>query len=454
MGRLFGTNGIRGKFGDELTVELAVKIALAIGTYFNGGEILVGFDGRISSPILKRAVISGLLASGCNVAHAGMLPTPVLQFGVKYLKYDGGVMITASHNPPEYNGIKVIGPDGIEVPRKEEEKIEKIFFEDKIHRAAWNEVGKIREETNIVEVYTNEIIKKVDVRKIASREFKVVVDPGNGVTSLTTPIVLEKIGCKVIPINDIIDGKFPGRGPEPTPKVLGLISKMVTSSNADLGVSLDGDGDRAIFTDEKGVVHWGDKSGAIIEKYLLQREGGGVIVTPVSSSKLIEEVARKHNGKVLWTKVGSITVSHKLKEVGGLLGLEENGGIFYPPHQLVRDGTMATLLILELLSHEGKKLSQLISELPKYYNCKDKIPCPNHLKESVMKKMLSRVKSEEAVKIETIDGIKIWKDEDKWVLIRPSGTEPIIRIYAEAKSDKEARELVERYKEKLTEVLG
>lgn len=454
MGRLFGTNGIRGKFGDELTVELAVKIALAIGTYFNGGEILVGFDGRISSPILKRAVISGLLASGCNVAHAGMLPTPVLQFGVKYLKYDGGVMITASHNPPEYNGIKVIGPDGIEIPRKEEEKIEKIFFEDKIHRAAWNEVGKIREETNIVEVYTNEIIKKVDVRKIASREFKVVVDPGNGVTSLTTPIVLEKIGCKVIPINDIIDGKFPGRGPEPTPKVLGLISKMVTSSNADLGVSLDGDGDRAIFTDEKGVVHWGDKSGAIIEKYLLQREGGGVIVTPVSSSKLIEEVARKHNGKVLWTKVGSITVSHKLKEVGGLLGLEENGGIFYPPHQLVRDGTMATLLILELLSHEGKKLSQLISELPKYYNCKDKIPCPNHLKESVMKKMLSRVKSEEAVKIETIDGIKIWKDEDKWVLIRPSGTEPIIRIYAEAKSDKEARELVERYKEKLTEVLG
>ncbi|HID16379.1 MAG TPA: phosphoglucosamine mutase, partial [Candidatus Atribacteria bacterium] len=412
------------------------------------------FDGRISSPILKRAVISGLLASGCNVAHAGMLPTPVLQFGVKYLKYDGGVMITASHNPPEYNGIKVIGPDGIEIPRKEEEKIEKIFFEDKIHRAAWNEVGKIREETNIVEVYTNEIIKKVDVRKIASREFKVVVDPGNGVTSLTTPIVLEKIGCKVIPINDIIDGKFPGRGPEPTPKVLGLISKMVTSSNADLGVSLDGDGDRAIFTDEKGVVHWGDKSGAIIEKYLLQREGGGVIVTPVSSSKLIEEVARKHNGKVLWTKVGSITVSHKLKEVGGLLGLEENGGIFYPPHQLVRDGTMATLLILELLSHEGKKLSQLISELPKYYNCKDKIPCPNHLKESVMKKMLSRVKSEEAVKIETIDGIKIWKDEDKWVLIRPSGTEPIIRIYAEAKSDKEARELVERYKEKLTEVLG
>ncbi|MCS7365208.1 MAG: phosphoglucosamine mutase [archaeon GB-1867-035] len=454
MGKLFGTNGIRGKFGDELTVELAVKIALSIGTYFNGGEILVGFDGRVSSPILKRAVISGLLASGCNVAHAGMLPTPVLQFGVKYFKYDGGVMITASHNPPEYNGIKVIGPDGIEIPRREEEKIEEVFFENKIHRAAWNEVGRIKEEPNVIQAYIDEIIKQVNVRKIASRKFKVVVDPGNGVSSLTTPIVLKRIGCEVITINDVIDGKFPGRGPEPIPKVLGIVSKMVSSSNADLGVSLDGDGDRAIFTDEKGVTHWGDKSGAIIEKYLLQREGGGIIVTPVSSSKLIEEIAMKYNGEIIWTRVGSVTVSHKLKEVNGTLGIEENGGIFYPPHQLVRDGTMATLLMLEVLTHEGEGLSKIVDKLPRYYNYKDKIPCPHNLKKKVMEKMLLEVKCEEAVKIETIDGIKIWKDENKWVLIRPSGTEPIIRIYAEAKSNEEAKELVEKYKEKLRGILA
>lgn len=452
MGRLFGTNGIRGKFGDELTVELAVKIALSIGTYFNGGEILVGSDGRVSSPLLKRAVISGLLASGCNVAHAGMLPTPALQFGVKHFKYDGGVMITASHNPPEYNGIKVIGPDGIEIPRRGEERIEEIFFEDKIHRAAWNEVGRIRIEPVVTHTYINEVTKQVSHRKIASREFKVVVDPGNGVSSLTTPIVLRRVGCEVISINDVIDGKFPGRGPEPTPKVLGVVSKVVLSSNADLGVSLDGDGDRAIFTDEKGVTHWGDKSGAIIEEHLLQKEGEGIIVTPVSSSKLIEEIASKYKGRVIWTKVGSVTVSHKLKEVNGILGIEENGGIFYPPHQLVRDGTMATLLILEVLTR-GEELSQIVDKLPRYYNYKDKVPCPNNLKREVMEKMLSEIGGEEAIRIETIDGIKIWENESRWVLIRPSGTEPIIRIYAEAKSNEEARELVERYEEKLRKIL-
>lgn len=454
MGKLFGTNGIRGRFGDELTVEFAVKIAMAIGTYFNGGEVLVGFDGRLSSPILERAVISGLLASGCNVTHAGMLPTPTLQFAVKHFKYDGGVMITASHNPPEYNGIKVIGPDGIEIPRREEEKIEEIFFEGKIRRAAWNEVGKVKGEVDAIQAYIDEIVKKVNARKIASNEFKVIVDPGNGVSSLTTPIVLRRLECKVISINDVIDGKFPGRGAEPIPKVLHVISRIVSASNADFGVSLDGDGDRAIFTDERGKTHWGDKSGAIIEKHVLKKEGGGIIVTPVSSSKLIEEVAVRHHGKVIWTKVGSVVVSHKLKEVRGILGLEENGGIFYPPHQLVRDGTMATLLMLELLSDEKKRLSEIIDKLPSYYNYKDKIPCPNNLKEKVMKKILSKIRMEKAFKIETIDGVKIWKNRETWILIRPSGTEPIIRIFAEAKSIEEARKLVEEYKEKLKKIVG
>ncbi|RLE51130.1 MAG: phosphoglucosamine mutase [Candidatus Methanomethylicota archaeon] len=454
MGKLFGTNGIRGKFGEELTVDFVVKVALAIGTYFNGGSILVGYDGRLSSPAIKEAVVSGLLASGCNVIEAGMLPTPTLQFGVKHLKCDGGVMITASHNPPEFNGIKVMGPDGVEISREEELKIEDIYFSGQIKRAAWNELGKIDYASNIIDDYVKAVVSHVNVKHISAQGFKVVADPGNGVTALTAPKVLEMLNCEVILINDVIDGRFPGRGPEPIPKVLGGISKIVREVNADLGVSYDGDGDRAIFTDEKGVIHWGDKSGAVIEKYVLEKLGGGLIVTPVSSSKMIEDVAIAHNGKVIWTKVGSVVVSHKLKEVNGILGIEENGGVFYPPHQPVRDGAMTTALILNVMAEKGEKLSELIDELPKYYNWKDKVPCPNNLKKPVIDEVLSLAMREEKMKIDTIDGVKIWIDENTWVLIRASGTEPIIRVYAEAKSEDEAIKIVENYKRKVREIIG
>ena len=454
MGRLFGTNGIRGRFGSELTVDFAVKIALAIGTYFNQGEILVGHDGRLSSPALKDAVVSGLLASGCNVVDAGMMPTPALQFGVKHFKYDGGVMITASHNPPEFNGIKVVGPDGIEVSRSEEVKIETIFFEEKIRRAAWNEVGKIKEAPDVISAYIDAVISHVNVKRIAAQNFKVVVDPGNGVSALTVPKVLRRLGCQVIPVNDAVDGRFPGRGPEPTPAALKGVAEVVRASKADLGASYDGDGDRAIFTDELGVVHWGDKSGAIIEKHLLKRAGGGIIVTPVSSSKLIEEVALAHGGKVVWTKVGSVTVSHVLKEVSGLLGIEENGGVFYPPHQLVRDGAMTTALILEIMAERGEKLSKLVGELPKYYNVKLKVACPNELKRNVIEKIEAAIREEgKVLKIETIDGVKAWIDDYTWVLIRASGTEPIIRVYAEAKKEERAEEIAEAYKVKVAQII-
>ncbi|MCS7385877.1 MAG: phosphoglucosamine mutase [archaeon GB-1867-005] len=454
MEKLFGTNGIRGRFGFELTVDFAVKVALAIGTYFNQGDVLVGCDGRVSGPALKGAVISGLLASGCNVVDAGMLPTPALQFGVKKFKYDGGVMITASHNPPEFNGIKVVGPDGIEVPRSEEVKIESIFFEEKFRRAAWNEVGRIKEAPNIISEYIDAVVSHVNARRIAAQNFKVIVDPGNGVSTLTVPEVLSRLGCRILPVNDAIDGRFPGRGAEPTPAALTGIAKVVKMSGADLGASYDGDGDRAIFTDELGVVHWGDKSGAIIEKHLLKRAGGGIIVTPVSSSKLIEEVAIAHGGKVVWTKVGSVTVSHVLKKVNGLLGIEENGGVFYPPHQPVRDGAMTTALILEIMAERSEKLSKLVDELPKYYNVKEKISCPNNLKRSVIEKVAAIVREEgEAVKIETIDGVKVWIDNNTWVLIRASGTEPIIRVYAEAKKRKRAEEIAEAYKSKVAHIV-
>mgnify|MGYP000020464980 CR=1 FL=1 len=452
MGKLFGTNGIRGRVGTELTPEFTVKVALAVGTYFNGGKLLVGCDGRTSSPAIKRAVISGLLASGCDVADAGFIPTPALQYGVKKFKFDGGVMITASHNPPEFNGIKVIGEDGIEISRERETEIEEIFFQGKFRRAVWNELGKIIETPNIIEEYINGIKRNVNYKRISSKEFKVLIDPGNGVSTLTIPKLLDELNCKINLINDTIDGRFPGRGAEPTPKTLKEVAKTVKALKCDLGVSYDGDGDRAIFTDELGVTHWGDKTGAIIEEYLLKKRRG-IIVTPVSSSKLIEKIAEKYGGKVIWTRVGSVNVSHELKRVKGLMGMEENGGIIYPKHQYVRDGGMATALILEILSEENKTLSELIRELPKYYNFKEKVKCPNNLKSKVMEKVMKEVGRGMERRIETIDGVKLWIDDDTWILIRASGTEPIIRIYSEAKEERKARRNVEEYKRKVREII-
>jgi phosphomannomutase/phosphoglucomutase len=452
MGRLFGTNGIRGRI-NELTPELAVKIALSIGTYFGGGEVMIGYDGRMTSPILFRAVISGLMASGCNVYNSGLTTTPLLQFSIKTLKLDGGVMITASHNPPEFNGIKVIGGDGVEIDRPEEEKIEDIFFNNKISRKPWNEVGHLREAPNMLDEYIKSIKRNVNVKGISSMGFRVLIDPGNGVSTLTIPKLMNELDCEYDVVNGEINGEFPGRGAEPTPQTLIEVAKIVKSGGYDLGVSYDGDGDRAIFTDDEGTVHWGDKTGAVIEEHILKKKGGGVIVTPISSSKIVEEIAEKYGGRVQWTVVGSVVVSHELMRVNGVMGMEDNGGIMYPEHQYVRDGAMATALMLEAIHENGIKLSKMISMLPKYHSVKKRVECRNEIKHEVIRKISTKIESEKHYRVEKIDGVKVWLNRDTWILIRASGTEPIIRIYVEAKSMEEAEELALRYEGELKSII-
>ena len=451
--RLFGTNGIRGVFNQDLTVEFAVKIAQAIGTFFKGGNILVGYDCRTSSPAIAQAVIAGLASTGCRPIEAGMAPTPTLQYAVKNHSLDGGVVITASHNPPQYNGIKVLGNDGVEISREQEIEIEEIFFEEKLYRASWEKIGQSRKLTNIIEEYNEAIKNHVDVEAIKRKKFRVVLDPGNGTASLTVPKLLTKLGCKVFTINANIDGNFPGRPSEPRPENLGDLCAVVRAVNADFGVAYDGDADRSIFVDENGEVHWGDKTFALIEEWFLRRNPGEKIVTPVSSSRLVLDVAERYGGKVVWTKVGSVVVSHKMKEIGAKLGGEENGGVFYGPHQPVRDGTMTTALILNILAETDKKLSGLLSELPKYFIEKDKVKCPNELKKKVLERFRMEIEAE-GLKFETIDGAKIWFSDGSSILVRPSGTEPIYRFYAEARTRERAENLVREYKEKISKIVA
>jgi phosphomannomutase/phosphoglucomutase len=261
---------------------------------------------------------------------------------------------------------------------------------------------------------------------------------------------LRDLCCKVTSINANIDGTFPGRPPEPRPENLRDLALTVKALGADLGVAFDGDADRSIFVGENGEVYWGDKTFAVIEKHFLIQNPKAQIVTPVSSSTLIKDVADAYGGEIVWTKVGSVTVSQKMKELNAKLGGEENGGVFYGPHQAVRDGAMTTALILNIMAETGKRLTELIGEQPHYFIEKGKVSCPEDKKEEVLKRLLEQVKG---LNLITIDGVKIRFEDTSAVLVRPSGTEPIYRLYAEAKNPKRALSLVEEYSAKLAKIL-
>ncbi len=441
QGRLFGTNGVRFIPGVNADPGFVTRLSECIGTYFADGEILVGRDGRLSGDTLYYAATAGLMSSGRGVGEAGLVPTPALQYATKVLGYRGGVMITASHNPPQYNGVKIVGPDGVEINRLDEQRVEKVFRDGSMNRANWKDVGTSRSEPSVVRTYLQGVLSKVNTKLISGRKFSVVMDPGNGTQSLAAPYMLDALGCKLITLNAIVDGRFPGRGPEPTPETLGDLSAAVRAAGADIGVGYDGDGDRAIFCDENVTVYWGDQSGSLLADYLLERNPGATIVTPVSSSQVVEAVAARRRAKVIRTRVGSVDVSRTIIARGALFGFEENGGCIYPAHIAVRDGAMTTALMLECLAARGLPFSKVIANaFPHFFQAKTKVPVQPEKVREIMKK----VEKQAAGQLEKVDGVKTWIDEKSWVLVRPSGTEPIIRVFAEADTQEKADSMVKK----------
>ena len=447
--KLFGTNGVRGVVNRELTSELALKLSMATGTYFKGADLTVGCDGRVSSPIFLDIVCAGLASVGCQVWKLGMITTPGLQFLTKDWGLKGGVMITASHNPPEYNGMKVMGNMGVELPHEEELKIERIFFHSNWRLADWDEIKQPLPVAEKFSGYFKSILENVGpIPRQAN--LKVLVDAANGVSVLSMPTLIEKLGGTVSVVNGEIDGTFPGRMPEPTPKHLRKTSRILPSLHAQFGVAHDGDGDRAVFLDEHGSVCWGDHTFALIVKDFLENYPGQKIVTPISSSMIIEEIAEKYGGEVVYTPVGSVYVSNLMLKIRAKLGGEENGGIFYAPHVAARDGGITTAMIYRILAETRQPLSRLIGQLPKSYIVKDKIPCPDSIKAQVTEAIRNLPRKG---KVLDIDGIKVWIPPRSWILIRPSGTEPIFRILAEAPTKNMALRVVNDYKKELSRII-
>jgi phosphomannomutase/phosphoglucomutase len=279
------------------------------------------------------------------------------------------------------------------------------------------------------------------------------MDLGNGVQAIVAPELAKKLGCTVITVNGTLDGNFPGRGSEPTPSNLSLLSFIAKETNSDIGAAFDGDGDRSIFCDEQGIVHWGDKTGTLLAKYLISdKHPKAKIVCPVNTTHILTKIAEDNGSEIIHTKVGSVEVSREMVKQEAIIGMEENGGFMYGVLNQVRDGALTTALMLDLLTSEGKTLSELLSSLPQVYQYKSKFQCAEM---GLIQKVMDTLKNHGSpMKIETLDGVKIWFDEESWLMVRPSGTEPLIRIYAESTDELLINSKVNEYTRLVKETLG
>jgi len=435
--RLFGTNGVRGIAGTEMTPDLALKIGLALGT-MRPGTVAVGRDTRTSGPALGSALKAGLLAAGCDVVDCGILPTPALQFLVR-AHFDAGAMVTASHNPPEYNGVKVVESDGTEMGDEESIVLERHILEETLRMADWEKVGRERTAPSLLEEYVDAITRAFPPS--IGEGMTVVADPGCGAAAATTPEILSRMGCRVYTLNCQMDGTFPGRLPEPSPEGLSPLADLVTATGARFGIAHDGDADRAVFVDERGNFIEENVEFCLIADHICRRKRG-VIVTPVSTSRLLEVIAQRHGCRVVYTPVGSIYVARTMIALAAqgtpvVLGGEGNGGLIYPSHQLCRDGGMTAATMVSLLAQIDKPLSTLVSELPHFSLIKEKF------KEKDPRNLIARLAdrfSEE--RLDFTDGIRIDRG-DSWALVRPSGTEPLVRVMVESESEEKARQFYE-----------
>jgi len=448
MKQLFGTNGIRGIVNDTFNCSFFLDMGMAYGS-FKKGNIVVGRDSRISGRMLKKSFIAGLLSTGCKVTDVEIVPTPAVQYYVKNSSsVTAGAMITASHNPPEYNGIKIIAEDGTEASKEDERKIEEIYFKKKFNKAFWKDTGSYSSK-DIIDYYVEGVNKLIDLGSINSKDLRVVLDASNGPGTISSSKFLKNLGVKYVGVNTNIDGTFPGRNPEPIKENLDVMQKIIKNGRFNLGVAHDGDADRSVFFDENGRFIDGDIILSIVAKYLLEQDKRGTIVTTVATSSSLKDIVEEYGGRLIETPVGSIHVARKMIETGAIFGGEGNGGLIFAKHQYCRDGLAALGMIMEIMVKKNRNLGDLVDEIPQYCILKDKIDVKNiKMRQNIIKKIKKKYSEDERVHTEN-DSIKIYYDEKDWILIRESGTEPILRIYAEAKDEKKARKLLDYGKKQI-----
>ena len=374
--------------------------------------------------------IRGLLESGVDVVKIGMVPTPLVGYATEKLNADAGIMLTASHNPSQYNGIKLWNKNGMAYTQAQERKIEEIYANKDYISVSWENVGKLSVNEEIKGQYIDDLVDMVDIKK----GLKVVVDCASGAGSEISPLVFRKAGCEVTTLNSQPDGFFPGRNPEPNAENLQTLMKTVVAIGADLGIAHDGDADRMITVDEKGNVSPFDSLLALISK-----EFEGDIVTTVDAGLCMDESV---NGEVLRTPVGDVNVAEVIIEKDAAFGGEPSGTWLHPDFCMCPDGILSGLRMAEIVSRDGK-LSDLLAQIPQYPNIREKITCSKEAKIKVMENMEDLLKDafDDIVDVNSLDGVRLTFADDSWVLVRPSGTEDYIRITLESRDSQRAEEI-------------
>lgn len=431
VNKLFGTSGIRGLVKDEITAELALNVGKSLAYYLNNsGEVVLGYDTRTSNKMLDQAICAGILEGGVNVIKIGLVPTPLVGYACEKLGADAGIMLTASHNPSPYNGIKLWNKNGMAYTSSQEAEIERIYHNKEYKSVDWDKIGQLKHNKEIKGQYIDDLVSLVDIKK----GLKVVIDCASGAGSEISPLVFRKAGCEVTTLNSQPDGFFPGRNPEPNAENLQDLMKTVVAVGADLGIAHDGDADRMITIDDKGNISPFDSLLALISKQF-----GGVVVTTVDAGICMDEALKSVGGSVLRTKVGDVNVAEVIIDKNANFGGEPSGTWLHPDFCMCPDGILSGLRIAELVSKEGK-LSDLLSEIPSYPNIREKVSCSKEDKIAIMNNMedlLSNV-FDDIKEINTIDGVRLTFDDDSWLLVRPSGTEDYIRLTLESKDSNRA----------------
>lgn len=431
--KLFGTSGIRGKIGSEVTCELALNVGKSLAYYLgNEGTVVLGYDTRTTNKMLDQAICAGLLESGVDVIKIGMVPTPLVGYATEKLGADAGVMLTASHNPSQYNGIKLWNRNALAYTSAQEAEIEEIYANKDYISVSWDNVGTLSVNEEIKGQYIDDLVSMVDIKP----GLKVVIDCASGAGSEISPLVFRKAGCEVTTLNSQPDGFFPGRNPEPNADNLQTLMKTVVAIGADLGIAHDGDADRMITVDEKGNISPFDSLLALISK-----EFNGDIVTTVDAGLCMDESV---NGEVLRTPVGDVNVAEVIIEKDASFGGEPSGTWLHPDFCMCPDGILSGLRMAEIVSRDGK-LSDLLAQIPQYPNIREKITCSKEAKVKVMENMEELLTGafDDIRDINSIDGVRLTFEDDSWVLVRPSGTEDYVRITLESRNQKRAESIKE-----------
>ena len=429
--KLFGTSGIRGKIGSEVTCELALNVGKSLAYYLgNEGTVVLGYDTRTTNKMLDQAICAGLLESGVDVVKIGMVPTPLVGYATEKLHADAGIMLTASHNPSQYNGIKLWNKNGMAYTSSQERKIEEIYANKDYISVTWDNVGKLSVNEEIKGQYIDDLVDMVDIKK----GLKVVIDCASGAGSEISPLVFRKAGCEVTTLNSQPDGFFPGRNPEPNAENLQTLMKTVVAIGADLGIAHDGDADRMITVDEKGNISPFDSLLALISKQF-----DGDIVTTVDAGLCMDESVK---GEVIRTPVGDVNVAEVIIERNAAFGGEPSGTWLHPDFCMCPDGILSGLRMAEIVSRDGN-LSDLLEAIPSYPNIREKITCSKEAKVKVMEDMEELLKNafDDIADVNSLDGVRLTFADDSWVLVRPSGTEDYIRITLESRDAERAEEI-------------